>query len=133
MDILKIYHDLAPCQTGPQRKSAAGAEFNAVLEKKMNVGGAQPTGSLDSSQQKVIEKGERLLALLDDYAAQLKDPGASLKDIGGLVETIKNETRHVREDQAALNKTDPALDDIVDALTLTATVAAYKFDRGDYV
>lgn len=81
----------------------------------------------------VIEHGNRILNLLDDYASELSDPLKTLKHIGPLMETIEKEAGLIETKAAETVQNDSELERIIKDLTVTANVAAFKFHRGDYV
>jgi len=81
----------------------------------------------------VIEHGNKILNLLDDYASQLEDPAKTLKHIGHLVQTIEKETSLMETNISDKVQKDKGLEKFVKDLAVTANVAAFKFHRGDYV
>ena len=107
--------------------------FGEILDQKIE--GLNGTGALNPSESKadVLEHGNRILNLLDDYASELSDPRKTLKHIGPLVETIKSEAGLIEAEAAEKVQNDSELERIIKDLTVTANVAAFKFNRGDYV
>jgi hypothetical protein len=88
-----------------------------------------PTGG----KADVLERGNRILNLLDDYARDLCNPQKTLKHIGPLVETIKKEAHLIEKEAADKIQNDSELERFIKDVAVTANVAAFKFNRGDYV
>ncbi|MBW2118805.1 MAG: hypothetical protein JRH09_12945 [Deltaproteobacteria bacterium] len=107
--------------------------FGEILDQKIE--GLNGTDALNPSESKadVLEHGNRILNLLDDYASELSDPRKTLKHIGPLVETIEIEAVLIEAEAAEKVQNDSELERIIKDLTVTANVAAFKFHRGDYV
>lgn len=82
----------------------------------------------------VLDQGDRVLNLLDDYGRVLTDPGKTLKEIEPLVERIEKEVR-LFEEEAELEdyNDDQAFDQWAQDLAVTAYVALIKFRHGDYL
>jgi len=104
------------------------AEANAVSAANE----AKPPGTHDGNFD-VLEHGNKILNLLDDYASQLEDPAKTLKHIGHLMQTIEKETSLMETNISDKAQKDSGLEKFVKDLTITANVAAFKFYRGDYV
>jgi len=108
-------------------------EFRQIFDKKItgiNLAGAPvpPGGKAD-----VLEHGDKILNLLDDYARDLSDSQKTLKHIGPLVETIEKEASLIEAEAADKVQNDSELEKFIKELTVIANVAAFKFHRGDYV
>jgi len=107
--------------------------FGEIFDRKIAELNATETLIPAGGKADVIEHGNRILNLLDDYASELSDPRKTLKHIGPLVETIKKEAGLIETETAGKVQNDSELERIIKDLTVTANVAAFKFHRGDYV
>ncbi len=82
---------------------------------------------------KLLEQGDNLLSLLDTYAADLEDPGKMLKHMEPLVTCIETEVSRIQGTVADNAPVDNDLQNLVNELTVTASVAMCKFYRGDFI
>ena len=112
------------------KKTGGNQEFKQIFDRTLNEINAP--GPVDDKIN-VIEHGDKILNLLDDYARQLTDPGKTLKDIGPLVDRIEKEVRLIETEAAAKVHDDQELQTIIKDLSITANVAVLKFQRGDYI
>lgn len=108
-------------------------QFKQVFDQKLNEINATTIPSSVDSKSNVIEQGDKILNLLDNYAGELADPSRTLKDIRPLVDSIEKEVSLMESEAANKGHDDKALDRLVKDLTVTAKVALYKFHRGDYI
>jgi len=112
------------------------APFEIVLNQQIN--GISATRSpvavseLDDKAM-LLERGDRLLALLQDYATDLENPGKMLKQIAPLVNSIENEVSQLQETVSKPFVADNQLRKLMDDLSVTAGVAIHKFHRGDFI
>ena len=90
---------------------------------------------LDPSEVKIkiLNQGDRILNLLDDYGRVLTDSTKTLKEIEPLVERIEKEVSLFEEEATLDGHGDQALDRLTQDLAVTAHVALIKFRRGDYL
>ena len=116
----------------PQKTDTAKG-FKEIFDRTLNEVNATTAPAPVDSKKNVIEHGDKLLNLLDDYARQLNDPGKTLKDIGPLVEKIEKEVSLIETQATATVKNDQKLEAIIKDLAVTANVAVLKFHRGDYI
>ena len=107
--------------------------FRQIFDRKISEINA--TGALIPADSKadVLEHGNKILDLLDDYAKDLGDPLKTLRHIGPLVETIEKEVDLIEAEAADKFQNDTELERFIKDLSVTANVAAFKFRRGDYV
>jgi hypothetical protein len=113
-----------------------GGRFESVLNQQMN--GISETRSLAAvsevdDRDMLLASGDRLLALLGNYAADLENPGKMLKQIAPLVNSIENEVSQIQETVSKPSVADNQLRNLMDELTVTANVAIHKFHRGDFI
>jgi len=129
MKISKI-DDLFKPNLSSSNKTDSNHGFKQIFDRTLNEINAP--GPVDDKIN-VIEHGDKILNLLDDYARQLTDPGKTLKDIGPLVDRIEKEVRLIETEAAAKVHDDQELQTIIKDLSITANVAVLKFQRGDYI
>ncbi|MBW1798935.1 MAG: hypothetical protein JRJ21_11190 [Deltaproteobacteria bacterium] len=107
--------------------------FGEIFDRKIAELNATETLIPAGGKADVIEHGNKILNLLDDYAGELSNPRRTLKHIGPLVETIEKEAGLIEAEATEKVQNDSELERIIKDLTVTANVAAFKFNRGDYV
>ena len=132
MDISKIYN-ISQGQLSSSKKVDTDNGFKQIFDQKLNEISETTITSPMESKSDVIEQGDRILNLLDDYARGLADPDKTLKDIGPLVERIEKEVCLIEAEASDKVKNDQELEKFIKNLAVTANVAVYKFHRGDYV
>ena len=132
MNINKIDHLLKTDISSSKRTDTADG-FKQIFDRTLNEINATTAPAPVDGKTNVIEQGDKLLNLLDDYARQLTDPSKTLKDIGPLVERIEKEVSSIETQAAANVKNDQNLEAIIKDLAVTANVAVLKFHRGDYI
>ncbi len=132
MDINSI-KNLAEAGFSSSHKINRDKGFGEILDQKIE--GLNGTGAMNPSESKadVLEHGNRLLNLLDDYVRDLSNPHKTLKQIGPLVEIIKNEAGLIEGEVSEKVQSDSELERYIKDIAVTANVAAFKFNRGDYV
>jgi hypothetical protein len=132
MDIRKI-GDLSPSTLSLQNKTVDKGAFRQMLQEKLSPVSQMPEPFLYDAKTDFIEQGEKVLDLLDAYAADLNNPDKTLKDIDPVVTAIEEEVAVLetkKTDHAAL---DGEMEGFVEELTITANVALLKFKRGDFI
>ena len=122
-----------------QRLEAAQAKKTAAS------GPAQAVGSLGEitpttlpplqtiSHVSVVQKTDRLLDLLDNYAKDMDNPDKTLKDIEPLIDTIKEDALQLLKEADIALPGDENLKRIAQEAAVTANVEHFKFYRGDYI
>jgi hypothetical protein len=132
MNIKKI-DDLYKPNVSSSNKTGGKHGFKQIFDRTLNEINPTPAPGPIDDKINVIEQGDKILNLLDDYARQLTDPGKTLKDIGPLVDRIEKEVRLIETEAAAKVRDDQELETIIKDLSITANVAVLKFQRGDYI
>ncbi len=124
----------------PRQDSKATLEpntdFKGIFDHQLariNAPGEVPHTFVSDARITLVSQGDKLLSLLDDYAADLENPGKTLKQIAPLVNSIENEVSRIQETIADSSLADTDLLGLMDELTGTADVATYKFHRGDFL
>ena len=144
MDIHKIVGMVQSAKPAQQRKSEKNRGFSDVLDKTLNgvrhesgsteapmpVCGVVTMANASSVDRLTVQRASSVLNLMEKYAQALRDPKRTLKSIEPLVSQIGTEIQGLkvqgREQDAGLSK-------LVNDIAVTATVEAFKFQRGDYV
>ena len=133
LDINRInhsYQEKVRLSAGKTKESG----FREVFDEKIKEINRMMPKSLSEVKMSVLDQGDRILNLLDDYGRVLTDPGKTLREIEPLVERIEKEVR-LFEQEAELEdyNGDQAFDQWTQDLAVTANVALIKFRRGDYL
>ena len=132
MGINRIYDSFTGQKSLP--KTVDGDRgFKQVFDKKINEINSLTMPTSMGGKADVIKQGDKILNLLDDYTRELTDPAKTLKDMGPLVKNIEKEVRVIEAEYADEIQNDKALERIIKDLAITASVAVYKFHRGDYI
>ena len=108
-------------------------EFRQIFDRKIAGINAAAAPVPPGGKTDVLEHGDKILNLLDNYARDLSDSQKTLKHIGPLVETIEKEASLIQAEAADKVRNDSELEKFIKDLTVIANVAAFKFHRGDYV
>jgi hypothetical protein len=107
--------------------------FKRVFAKKLEeINAVNPQVPLDCKGN-ILEKSEGVLSLLEEYARELSDPGTSLADIEPLVDRIKEEMIHIEAEASEKDFSESGLGRLIREVAVTANVAVFKFNRGDYI
>ncbi len=129
MDINRV-HNLHHGKPSASERVKRGDEFKQIFDHKLDEVGL---GDLKNSRADIVRQGDKILALLDDYAQQLIDPTRRFKDIEPLVERIKREVGVIEGEVLTQFPHDKDLERLIRDLAVTANVAVFKFQRGDYI
>lgn len=132
MDINKISNSFQ-AKLSSTAKVDDDNQFKQIFDKTLDEVNATPCPCPVDSKSDVIVQSEKILNLLDHYAGELADPARTLKDIRPLVDSIEKEVTLMESEAVNKVQNDKALDRIVKDLAVTAKVAMYKFNRGDYI
>ena len=132
MDINSI-KNFAELKAQSSSKINTDKGFGEIFEQKIAKITATETPSPADNRVHVMEHGNRILNLLDDYARELSNPRKTLKHIEPLVENIKKEANLLEVEATDEIKKDSQLEGLIKDVAVTANVAAFKFERGDYI
>ena len=132
MDINEIGNSYQSKVRTPHKVSKDNG-FKKIFEKKLSEINATPLQTTVEGKTEVLERGDKILGLLEDYTRELNDPAKTLKDIGPLVESIEKEVSLIEAEAADKLSNDRALEQFIRDLAVTANVAVLKFQRGDYI
>lgn len=120
-------------QQGPSlQRMGESARFQEVLNTKL-YGTENITPISPHTRAELLEHSDKLLTLLDSYAIGLGDPQKTLRELSSLVETIQKEA-HLLETEAEVHLSETEeIRGVINDLALTANVAAFRFQRGDFL
>ena len=132
MDIVKIgnLHKINSFSSG---KIDKGSEFKQVLDQKISETSGPSKNINIGIKNDIVEQGDKIMNLLDEYARELADPLRTLKDIEPLIKDIEKEIDFIESKIAKRAHNDDGLEGIVQSLAVTANAAVFKFYRGDYI
>ncbi|RLB91018.1 MAG: hypothetical protein DRH50_11575 [Deltaproteobacteria bacterium] len=144
--VSRYIHSTQVARDGRQGKDGS---FAQVLNRTMDTGtppasssdACAPTRELGSStlqkasgdRTEVLCRAFRVLDLLEGYANALKDPRMTLKSIEPLINRVQY---GIKDLDAALTHCTGQRDELsrlVNQISITAGVEAFKFRRGDYL
>ena len=133
MDIHEINNNIKSQLASSNRTIQKDKGFKRVFAKKLDeINAANPQVPLDRKEN-ILEKSERVLSLLEEYARELSDPEKSLSDIEPLVGRINEEMSLIEAEASEKGHSDSGLGRLIRDLAVTANVAVFKFHRGDYI
>jgi hypothetical protein len=132
LDINKINHSYQEKVRLSTRKTDETG-FKEVFDKTINEINRMDPRDLSAVKTNILNQGDRILNLLDDYGRVLTDSAKTLKEIQPLVERIEKEVRLFEEEATLGDHDDQALGQLTQDLAVTAHVALMKFRRGDYL
>ena len=81
----------------------------------------------------VTGKTDKLLGLLDTFAAQLEDPEISLKTMAPVIEKLNENASTLLKETESLGQEESGLKEIATRTAVTARNEYIKFQRGDYI
>lgn len=132
LDINKINHTYQEKLGLSTRKNQENG-FKKVFDQKMNEINRTAPLNLLEGKTTVLNQGDKILNLLDDYGRGLTDPAMTLKEIEPLVERIEKEVSLFEVEASERGRGDDALNRLTQELAVTARVALLKFHRGDFL
>jgi len=132
MDINKI-NDASKLRLPSSRQVESDTQFRQIFDRTLNKIDATTAPTPADGKIDVIEHGDKILNLLDDFARVLSNPEKTLKDIEPLATNIEKEASLIEAEAAANTPHDRELGKIIRDLAVTANVAVLKFHRGDYI
>jgi hypothetical protein len=110
--------------------SAPGAAVSGVgLD---SVASTQLTSAAGAPANRLVDRVESYLDLLDDYRRQLADPRVSLKGLDAMVHEMEAGKDAFAPALASLPEGD-GIKDILNRTLVTASLEIIKFRRGDYL
>ena len=97
-----------------------------------NVPDLQMNAFQSQGEMPVVERAERLLDLLGEYQQKLANPAFTLRDISPLIDELKADNKRLVSSVNSLAEGDERKN-ILNQITVAASVEIIKFNRGDYV
>jgi hypothetical protein len=82
---------------------------------------------------RTLQHASKMLNLLEEYAQALNDPNKTLKLIEPLVDQIQQRVKDLSAQCPHDAGPDDELATLVNKIAVTASVEAFKFQRGDYI
>lgn len=132
MNINKINQTSQGKVAPPTRKQGTTGFEKVFTEKLGEINSISQNNSVEE-KVKILEHGDKILNLLDDYGKVLTDPSKSLKEIEPLVDRIEEEVSLFEVEAEKIDSDDKLLDRLTHDLSTTAQVALFKFRRGDFL
>ncbi len=122
-----------PATVSSAKKTNDTTGFKQIFNRQLAA--MSPAAIPDSAPHQIdtLKQSDRILNLLDNYASALDDPKKTLKDIGPLVADIEKEVRLMESKASDHIRIDPKLKKLAQDVAITADVAVFKFQRGDYI
>jgi hypothetical protein len=146
-------------QEGRKTSDKAGGDFAKLLDEALGVQGGStakvtestqafngvegvnPTGQvsppdapqvLTDLQREGVERAERAITLLEEYADRLGQPGLSLKELQPSLTVLEQEAKGLAQVADRLEP-DDELHSIVQEVLMRVAAESVKFNRGDYL
>jgi hypothetical protein len=94
---------------------------------------SSPAPDIELPANRITDKTDKLLALLESYSSKLENPRVSLKNIAPVMEDIKNNAGALLQETSQLTEADASLKKIANQAAVTAQTEYLKFQRGDYL
>ncbi len=114
--------------TGP---SQAFPGMEGVVPKGQ-VGAPDAARGLTPLQREGVERAERAITLLEQYAERLSQPGLNLKEVQPSLAALEQEAKGLAEVADRLEP-DDELHGIVQEVLMRVAAESVKFNRGDYL
>ena len=96
------------------------------------VGSPDATQGLSDLQREGVERAERAISLLEEYAERLGQPGLKLKELQPSLTALEQEAKSLAEVADRLEP-DDELHGIVQEVLMRVAAESVKFNRGDYL
>jgi len=137
MDIKKINAPLFTQQ--PVSKSVnSQSGFREVYIRHLSAAMSPDSAAVASPEAKLLDRGDKVLDLLEMFAGRLSDGSVTLRDMDPLVKQIESEANQMAAEAGLLGQSETETDtaglaQIIGDVGITANVAALKYRRGDYI
>ncbi|MBW2031851.1 MAG: hypothetical protein JRJ03_17415 [Deltaproteobacteria bacterium] len=107
--------------------------FKEILEREVSQIGGAGAATPPCARVDLLARSERILDLLDAYARDLHTPSKTLRDMEPLVKGIQEEAGALERQLVDMAPGDTELGNVIREVAVIASVAAFKFYRGDYM
>jgi hypothetical protein len=125
-------HLLEKLSPSKNKKLKRDEGFKKLFDLKLSELHPTTLGDPIDNRKKVLDHGDRLLNLLDDYGSMLSDPSKTSLDMESLVGRIEKEIERIEAEAADRISDDETLSDLINDLSVVANVAVSKYHRGDF-
>jgi hypothetical protein len=132
MDISRINH-LNKTILSSSNKIDRDYGFQKIFDRKLNDIGATDASMMVENKTGVLERGEKILNLLDQYTKVLSDPTKTLKEIETIVKCLETEAGQFETEGIDEVHQDRELGKLINDIAVTTNVAVMKFNRGDFI
>jgi hypothetical protein len=133
MEIKGVGRSSWPKRLTPNGKIEDNASFREVLQLKVSQTNPASSAIGPGSKAAFLERGERVLDLLDDFAQALGDPQKTLRELEPLVLKMEGEAKPLELAPDSEGGSDQSLSRLMSDVSLLANVTLVKFRRGDYL
>jgi hypothetical protein len=131
--VIKEIDKISLSQLSSPKKLTESVGFEKILGQKLSkISETNQVRPLKPSTD-LIDQSSKVLDLLDEYINQLNDPVKTLKDMDPLVRAIEKEVKSVEEETSDHIGRDTQIEGFFNDLAITANVALFKFQRGDFL
>ena len=114
-------------------KTESQTGFREILDQRLGEINPLNKPAADDPRLELLSEGDRILDLLEGYSNALADPGKTLKEIAPMVKEIEDNIHALDSIMSTTHSGDEALHQTLNDLTLTASVATMRFNRGDFI
>lgn len=115
------------------KKLTESVAFKKILGQKLSKIPETSQKGIFKPSADLIDQSTKVLDLLDEYIHQLNDPVKTLKDMDPLVRAIEKEVKVVEAETSDNFGRDTQIEGFFNDLAITANVALFKFQRGDFL
>ena len=149
MDIDKITGPIHPTESAGHGKVGNDNTFAKILDRTMDTvqreecskEAPSPTSEVTELARcevsrvegQTLQHASNVLSLMEEYAQALNDPKKTLKSIEPIVVQMQQALRGLDEQSAHNPGHQDKLARLVNEIAITASIEAFKFQRGDYI
>jgi len=149
MEIDRITGRIHPAQVAGQGKGKSDNTFAQILDRATDAvhreaapqeagccGTAVARGAcckVSHVERQTLQHASKVLDVLEEYAQALENPQTTLKSIEPIVLRIQQELKGLDVRSMTHLEQRDELAELVNHIAVTASVEAFKFQRGDYV
>lgn len=134
-DFAKLLDEALGLQEQSTAKVTAPAQAFPGMEdvaSRGQLGSPDAPQGLSELQREGVERAERAISLLEQYAERLGQPGLKLKELQPSLTALENEAKGLAQVADRLEP-DDELHGIVQEVLMRVAAESVKFNRGDYL
>ncbi len=131
--VIKEIDKISTTQLSSPKNLTESVGFKKILGQKLSKISETNQEGPFKLHTDLIDQGSKVLDLLDEYINQLNDPVKTLKDMDPLVREIEKEVKSIETETSDNFNKDTQIKGFFNDLTVTANVALFKFQRGDFI